>query len=501
MSKRLSLENIDDLPAHVVRPKYDVSQHKVGIVHIGIGAFHRGHQAVFTDDAIAYSGGDWRITGVSLRSATVSEQLNPQQGLYTVTTKFNGQQETRLIGAVDGVLVAPSNPKAVIELLASPQTKVVTLTVTEKGYHYDMTTNMLLAKNADIQHDIKHPESPISMPGFLVAACVARMDTNQKLSVISCDNLPENGAVTKTVVIGLAKYISEDLVAWIEENVSFSSSMVDRIVPAVTQQNITQTGISLGMLDQAMIQTETFKQWVIQDNFCTPTPDWESAGAIIVKNVEQYEKLKLRTLNGSHSTLAYMGVLLGYKWIHEAISNPLLLSITKHLMQHETGPSLQTPMGFDLASYQAQTIARFQNDEIAYATQQVAMDGSQKIVQRIFAPITDIIASETGVANNANPSDAYKVLVSVVASWMVYLRGKDEAGNTYDINDPLSESLSALAQKHQNSPTDYVNAICKQTSVMPLNLQNNSAFIEALVSVITAIDNNGLDAHLQSIVK
>jgi len=496
MSKRLSLKNIDQLPNDVLRPKYNIQAHKVGIVHIGIGAFHRGHQAVFTDDAIANSGGDWRIIGVSLRSPSVSEQMNPQDGLYTVTAKFNGKQETRLIGAVEKVLVAPQDPSQVIALLASSSTKVVTLTVTEKGYHYNMAEQALAYENDDIQHDIANPDAPISMPGFLVAACAKRMhnnDDNHKLSVISCDNLPSNGSITRKVVIDLARKISTELVEWINANVAFCSSMVDRIVPAVTEQDKKSKQLELGMQDDAMIQTEMFKQWVIEDNFCTPIPDWASAGVLMVENVESYEKLKLRTLNGAHSALAYMGVLLGYKWIHEAIADPLLLSAVERLMTQETGPSLDTPSGFDLAKYQQQIIARFQNDEIAYATQQVAMDGSQKLIQRIMAPIADNMT-------NQNVHKNYSVMISIVAAWMQYLHGEDEAGNTYEINDPLADKLHLIARKNKDEPKEYVLAMIKETAIIPKVLAENSLFINALTDTLSSIKQNGLAKYLHQLL-
>ena len=500
MNKRLCLQTLDALPDFVVRPKYTMNEHKAGIVHIGIGAFHRGHQAVFTDDAIANSGGDWRITGVSLRSGDVAEQMNPQNGLFTVSAKFNQQQEIRLIGAVERVLVAPENPQAVVSLLASPNTKVVTLSVTEKGYHYHFSKHALIVENADIQHDIAHPLKPVSMPGFIVAACLARMQNKHeqaKLSVISCDNLPHNGEVTRKVVTDLAKCHSQALVDWIAQNLSFSSSMVDRIVPAVTESDRDALALRLGMRDNAMIQTETFKQWVIEDNFCTPIPDWKSAGVLLVNNVEQYEKLKLRTLNGSHSGLAYMGVLLGYKWIHEAVNAPILLTAIKRLMKEETGPSLQCPDGFDLSAYQAQILARFGNDQIAYATQQVAMDGSQKLMQRIFAPISDNLSTNDygpeGTPNNT-------VLISVIASWLIYLRGKDEAGNTFDIKDPIAKVLTGMASKYQYSARDYVNALILQTDIVPQNLHQNTAFTESLVRAITQIDTLGLAKYLDNIL-
>ncbi len=494
MTERLSLRTYLNLPNKVIRPKYDFKAHKAGIVHIGIGAFHRGHQAVFTDDAMANSGGDWRIIGVSLRSPSVSEQLNPQDGLYTVSAKFNGQFDTRLIGAIEKVLVAPHDPSVVIATIASAQTKIVTLTVTEKGYHYNMSTHALAHNSADIQHDIDNPNSPVSMPGFLVAACAKRMhNKGGKLTVISCDNLPDNGQVARKVVLDLAAKIQPDVVDWIAQNVGFCNSMVDRIVPAVTDQDKQSMQEVLGLQDEAMISTETFKQWVIEDNFYTEIPDWGSAGALIVKNVEAYEKLKLRTLNGAHSALAYMGVLLGYKWIHEAIADPVLLALIQQLMQNESGPSLSSPVNFDLASYQRQTLARFQNNEIQYATQQVAMDGSQKMVQRIFTPLADNLAAN-------KPKDT-SILTAVVAAWLIYLRGEDEQGNRFEISDPMAELLHRIAQTKKQSTETCVNALLKQTDIVPCELSKHKTFVDNLVQAISKIDAQGLSEYLQTLLK
>jgi fructuronate reductase len=518
VTERLSNLHLFDLAPKVVKPKYKISEHKPGIVHIGIGAFHRGHQAVFTDDAIANSGGDWRIIGVSLRSSSVAHQLNPQNGLYTLTTKHNSQVEHRLIGSIDKVLVAPDNPRVVTDTIAMPSIKVITLTVTEKGYHYDLATQALDLNSPDIQHDIEHPDSPVSMPGFIVAGCAKRSGlvggvdskrehsklTPPKLTIISCDNLPENGKITRTVVLSLAQKISTELAEWISANVSFCSSMVDRIVPAVNDEHRADIAKSIGLRDEGMIQTEPFKQWVIEDNFAdnstlSSVPDWASAGALIVSNVESYERLKLRTLNGSHSALAYMGVLLGFTWIHEAVNDSLLGKIVKQMMVEESGPSLITPVGFDLATYQQDIIERFQNDQIPYATQQVAMDGSQKMVQRIFAPIIDHIDQSDDIKNDKQLERAgthkIKILTTVIASWLLYLRGETEQGESYSISDPLGDKLQAIVKANQE-PASLLDALFSQTSVFPNQLTQNKAFVDLLTLTLHRIQQNGLREHL-----
>ena len=495
MTTRLNATHLSTQHQHVLLPAYKPNEHDAGIVHIGIGAFHRGHQAVFTDDALAKSGGNWRITGVSLRSTTVSEQLNAQDGLYTVIERSEAGTHARIIASVKQVLCAKHEQDKVIEAIANPSTHIVTLTVTEKGYHFDQSTGNIQWESKDIQYDLAHPESPVSMPGYLVWALKTRMENaqrasqNAKLTIISCDNLPENGRIVKKIVNSLAYEISAELVQWIKNNVTFCSSMVDRIVPAVTANDIDQQTQYLGYFDKGLIITELFKQWVIEDNFCTPRPNWESAGVLFVKNVSDYEKLKLRTLNGSHSALAYMGVLLGHKWIHEAINDPTLKLVIKHLMEDETGPTIPDFEGFDLPAYQQQIIARFQNSHIAYATQQVAMDGSQKLQQRILAPMAELYAQ--------GKSQKTKYLMAVLVSWLRYLRQQNEAGETYQISDPLKEQLTNLAANNEKNVQGLVEALLIHTSIIPTGLKNDDDFKQDLMTHLTLINNLGVRAYLQ----
>ncbi|MDT0582218.1 mannitol dehydrogenase family protein [Brumicola blandensis] len=497
MSERLSATLVKSLPGCVQCPRYDAEQHGAGIIHIGIGAFHRGHQAVFTDDALAQSGGDWRIIGVSLRSQTVKEQLNPQDGFFTLIEKSTGKSTARVIGSIKEVIAAREEPQKLSEALADPSIKIVTMTVTEKGYHYDQSSQSIDWESADIQHDLVFPNEPKSMPGLLVKACLKRMKSeyshSSKLSIISCDNLPENGAIVKSVVLGLASRVDKKLVTWIQNNVSFCSSMVDRIVPKVTVADGQALTQQYGYEDQGLIVTEPFKQWVIEDNFCTERPDWESAGVLFVKQVSDYEKLKLRTLNGSHSALAYMGVLLGHKWIHQAVIDPLLVTVIQRLMQKETGPTIPTFPNVDLAEYQQQIIQRFENSDIAYATQQVASDGSQKLQQRILQAMEELYRE--------NKEQHTACLMATLVCWLRYLKGSDEKGVTYIINDPIADLLHALVNEHWEQPIDLVDALFKQTSIFPTSLKTTPNFTKRLIDGIHKITELGTHAYLSQILQ
>lgn len=493
MTQGLSRKNYHALPNFVEQNSYDFANTGVGIVHLGIGAFHRGHQAVYTHDAMHKNGGDWRITGVSLRSASVAKQLNPQDGLFTVSEKSDQSSKTRLITSVKNVLHAQEELQEVINVLAAASTKIVTITVTEKGYHYNMAKACLAENSQDIQHDIANPNRPKTMPGLLLAGIKQRMllAPHANLSVISCDNLPENGEITRQVIVSLAQHQSQELQEWISTHISFCSSMVDRIVPAVSQEQRQNLATKLGVLDEGMIETESFKQWVIEDNFCTSTPNWQAAGVLIVDDVSVYEKLKLRTLNGAHSALAYMGVMLGYKYIHEAISDPVLLAMTNKLMQEETGKSLNTPKGIDLASYQQAIIERFKNAGIAYRTQQVAMDGSQKMIQRIFAPIMDNLVSSQH--QNIN------IMTSVCAAWMIYLHGKTESGESFDIVDPSAELLINIVNQAKQDSHQLIEAFI-ENDFIPQTLANNERFKSTLLDSLKRIKKMGLREHLKGIL-
>lgn len=496
MMQRINSLNYKNLATKAELPSYSPNDHGVGIVHIGSGAFHRGHQAVFTDQALANSGGDWRIAGVSLRSAAASQQLNPQTGLYTVIERSDGYIGAKVIASIKEVISARLEQTKVIDYLASPSTKIITLTVTEKGYHYNQSTGAINWQSKDIQHDVLHPHSPISMPGYLVLACKKRMEgmhpLSSKLTIISCDNLPENGHIVESVVISLASKLDSALLNWISENVTFCSSMVDRIVPRVTDDSIQQQGEKWGYLDKGLVITEPFKQWVIEDNFCTERPNWESAGVLYVNDVCDYEKLKLRTLNGSHSALAYMGVLIGHEWIHEAMRDPLLSQIIEKLMQQETGPTIASFDHFDLPSYQQQIVARFLNSDIAYATQQVAMDGSQKLQQRILAPMAELYA--------AGKVEQTKCLMGTLVCWLRYLKRETESGDKYEISDPNADLLTKIVDTSADNPQKLIDALFEQTSVIPAELKCRDDFRQNFIAQLNLVNHIGIKNYLQTLL-
>jgi fructuronate reductase len=430
---RLTPEHLERLPPHCRRPLYERARLPVGIVHLGLGAFHRAHQAVYTEDALGAAPGPFGICGVSLRSPAVRDRLAPQDGLYSVLTRSAAGERLRVVGCLRELLVGPEDPAAVPRRIADPQIAVVSLTVTEKGYCHDPASGALRAEHPDIQHDLARPAAPRSMPGVLVAALAQRRAAGlAPPTVVSCDNLPSNGATLRGVVLAFAALRDPDLARWIEGEVAFPCTMVDRIVPATNGDDLAAVATRLGMADAAPVVAEPFGQWVIEDRFCGPRPVWEQVGAELVASAAPYEEMKLRLLNGSHSALAYLGFLAGFEHIADVVAEADFRAFMRRMMAEEVAPTLVVPT--DLAAYQASLLERFANPAIRHKTAQIAMDGSQKLPQRLLGTIRDQLEADGPVRH----------LTLAVAAWMRYAAGRDEAGRAIPVADPLAERLAAI---------------------------------------------------------
>lgn len=434
-----------DTPA---KPTYDRTKLLPGIVHLGIGAFHRAHQAWYTEAVLNSAGGNWGIIGCSLRSDSVSNQLDPQDGLYTILER-SAQDKTQIIGAVVQVLVGPQKPQAIIDAIATESIKIISLTVTEKGYCHFPATGELNFEHPDIAYDLGNITQPKSAIGYIVAGLIARKDKGLPgLTVLSCDNLPNNGKVVGKCVIGFAEKISAELASWIKSNVTFPCSMIDRIVPATTPTDISNFENTFGYEDAGMVVAEPFSQWVIEDNFIQGRPAWETVGATLVEHVEIYELIKLRLLNGTHSLLAYSGYLAGKATIAEVMRDATLTKACKAYMALAAG-TLAAPADFDLAGYQAQLVERFANPGLQHRTWQIAMDGSQKIPQRWLGTLADAVSKGADI----------KLFAFALAAWMKYISAVDEQGKAIEVSDPLAKTFAEAAAKHAGSDADYVNAI------------------------------------------
>lgn len=428
---RLSAALLDQLPDDISRPSYTFDTRGIGIVHIGLGAFHRAHQAVYTHDAMTAQSGDWRIMGVSLRSADVSDQLLPQNCLYSVTCQSAALPQTRIIGAIADILVAPENPQAVVDAIANPDVKIITLTVTEKGYY--QTAGGALDYDNEILAAEFAGNTPVTIYGFLNRALAQRRkDGAGGLTVLSCDNLSENGKKLRALLHSYLSRIDSDLADWCDEYCTFPCSMVDRIVPATTADHLNALAEKIGMRDEAAVFTEAFSQWIIEDNFADARPPWELAGAQIVDDVRPYELAKLRMLNGAHSALAYVGLLRDYIFVHQAMADSEIRQLVETLMRNEAAPSLQPAAGQDLDQYADALMARFDNPALNHRLAQIAMDGSQKITQRWLQPL-----SEHQAVGRSCPA-----LLRSLAAWVVHIRG-----DANKVEDPMADKLAAIWQE------------------------------------------------------
>lgn len=444
---RLSSSTAHQLPQSVKQPAYDRKDRGVGILHLGIGAFHRAHQAVYTDDILAESGGDWAICGVSLRQQTVQEQLDPQDGLYCVVERDGSGDACRIIGSVTETIFAPGDPAALVARMADPAIRIVSLTVTEKGYCHDPASGKLKLDDPGIAQDLKNPGEPSTSIGYLVAALAARRRAEHlPFTVMSCDNLPHNGKMLAGLVQAYAQELDPSLAEWIGREGAFPSSMVDRIVPATTDEDRAAIREHLGLQDEAVVVCEPFRQWVIEDRFTMGRPAWEAAGAQLVEDVAPFEDMKLRLLNGSHSMLAYLGYLAGYETVAETMANPDFEKLVRRYMNEEATPTLALPTGVDIDGYKDQLIERFKNPALKHRTWQIAMDGSQKLPQRLLSVIRQQLQSE----------GSFGMAALAVAAWMRYATGQDEQGEAIDVRDPLAEQLASLGEVADGDPSALV---------------------------------------------
>jgi fructuronate reductase len=429
----------------------------IGIVHLGLGAFFRAHGAIYIEEAMAASGGDWGILGVSLQRPDIRDALQPQDGLYTALELGPQGETTRIVTSVTGVLVAPENPQAVLEAMADPGVRIVSLTVTEKGYCHEPATGRLDDRHPDVIHDLTNP-LPRSAIGFLVRALDRRRGAGLRpFTVLTCDNLPGNGHLLRGLVLDFARRIDPVLARWIEDEVRFPATMVDRIVPATTPEVMARVATLTGMADRAPVQHEPFRQWVVEDSFVDgQRPDLAAVGVELVADVTAHEIMKLRMLNGTHSSLAYLGYLAGHETIADTVADPVFARFVSNLWTREIIPAIAAPTGVNLHSYADRLFERYRNPGIRHRTWQIAMDGSQKLPQRILGTL-----AENQAAGRESPG-----LILAVAAWMRYVGGVDEWGQPIDVRDPMSARLRAAHASH-DTPEGLVAALLGLREIFP----------------------------------
>ncbi|MFT2112001.1 mannitol dehydrogenase family protein [Marinomonas sp. 2405UD68-3] len=496
------------LPSNVTVPTYNRAGLKTKIVHLGFGAFHRAHQAFYTNELAERHQSDWGICEVNLFTGKAPiEQLKTQDYLYSVIEKATDSVMTTVVGVVTGAMHPElDTPQGIIEKMAEPQVAIVSLTVTEKGYCCDPASGQLDTQNALIQHDLMHPETPKSAIGYVVQALILRKSRGLTgFSVLSCDNMQGNGLVAKAAILGFVKQLDGSLSnnslldssllegtlsEWIEKNVTFPSTMVDRIVPAMTEENVAEVAHHLTVSDPCAVICEPFRQWVIEDNFIQSRPDWNRVGAIFTQDVETFEEMKLRLLNGSHSFLAYLGYLGGYQYISDTMQDNHYKQAVLNMMLKEQAPTLSLPDGVDVEAYAVQLIQRFSNTELKHKTEQIAMDGSQKLPQRFLNSLRYTM-------KNSLPYDG---LVMGIAGWMHYVSGVDKVGNAIEVKDPMTEVFAKIHKEHKTSAS-RVHALLGLEAIFGQDLISDDALRNKLTNAYQLIDAQGVRAAVATLSK
>ncbi|RVD61052.1 mannitol dehydrogenase family protein [Mesorhizobium sp. M2D.F.Ca.ET.185.01.1.1] len=470
------------LPSEVRKPAYDRAALKPGIAHIGVGAFHRCHQAEYTDDLLAKDFDRWGLVGINIRPPLLADMLGRQDSLYTRLIRQNDEVEARIIGSIVGVVDSQESAAPALDVLAFPDIEMVTMTVTEKGYCHIPSSGALDLDHPDIVHDLANPEAPRSVPGILARALELRMVSHGRpVTLLSCDNIPTNGTILSNVVRAFAERRGRKLADWIDANVAFPSAMVDRIAPATTGADIDTVEQRFGYRDAAVVVSERFRQWVIENRFAGRVPRWELVGASFVDDVTPFEHLKMRVLNGAQTTLSYLGVLGGFEHTSDAIANPLLADFVRRMLTEETLPTLMPVPGITPAAYVEQCLSRLANTAIRHRNHQIATDGSQKIVQRLLNPIRDRLAKGGSI----------ELLAVPVGGWMAYLiKASTRFGRAWQVSDPFAEKIAAIADRIGSNSKLLADAILAIDAIFEPSLAANATFRAHIVANLDGLLSN-----------
>lgn len=471
------LTNLANLPAGVKRPTYDRDALGFGILHLGLGAFHRAHQAVYTDDALAAEQGNWRIRGANLRSRDVAEALNQQNGLYSVLERSDGDR-IRVIGA-HGPAIG-GDPAAILKVACDPAIRILSLTVSEKAYGIDRDQMDIDPTHPAVIADLAAPRAPQGVLGIITAALAARHTAGHSpLTILCCDNLPDNGPLLRAGVLGLARRYDPDLAARIADQVAFPATMVDRITPAVTDHTLADVERLTRYRDLAAVETEPFSQWVIEDHFPQGRPAWEAGNAQFARDVRPHEAMKLRMLNGSHSLIAYLGQVLGLRYVRDVVADDRLAAlISRHMRM--AASTLPRGAGLEPTSYAKALESRFANPAIAHETRQIAMDATQKLPQRWFAPAVELLE----VGGDVQP---YAFATAVWLDWLGDLAKRGEKPN-----DPHGDALRDLARRAGPNENALVLGVLSLPGLAPAALSQNADFTHAVGRAIARIRHDGL---------
>lgn len=450
--KPLSTSTLAELPANLVKPSYDRSALTAGIVHFGVGGFHRAHQAMYLDQLMnAGQAQDWAICGVGVLpgDARMKQVMDKQDCLYTLVVKNpDGSREGRVIGSIIEYLFAPDSPEAVIEKMASDAVRIVSLTVTEGGYNFHHVSGDFDADNPDVVHDLQPGVAPRTTFGLITEALRRRRERGlEPFTVMSCDNIQGNGDVARKMFTAFAGLKDPGLGAWVAENVPFPNSMVDRITPVTTDEDRQAIAADFGVQDEWPVVCEPFEQWVLEDHFSLGRPSFEKAGVQVVDDVEPYELMKLRLLNASHQGMCYFGYLAGYRYAHEVAQDPLFAQFLLDYMDKEATPTLHPVPGIDLDAYKRTLIERFSNESVRDTLARLCAESSDRIPKWLL-PVVRI---------NLGNGGEIKRSAAIVASWARYAEGTDEQGNPIDVVDRLKDTVMAAASRQRQEPLSFIS--------------------------------------------
>lgn len=480
------LQNAGDNQHLVKIPTFNRDGVKEGIVHIGVGGFHRAHLAVYVDELMGqHSVRDWAIAGVGLQpfDEGMRDALVPQDGLYTVIERSATGSNARVIGSINSFLFAPDSPEAVIAKMAHPDTHIVSMTITESGYYYNENTHQLELEDPNIVADLASDlTKPVTTFGYLFAALERRHQAGLKpFTVLSCDNMQKNGTITRNMLLTFARHRDPKIADWIEKLGGFPNSMVDRITPRTGDVDKTNLAKEFGIEDAWPVVTEPFMQWVVEDKFADGRPQFEKVGVQVVKDVsdvEAFECHKLRLLNASHTAISYVAYLAGFQYVHEVFENPAFYKYIYNMMHLEVKPLLPAIPGVDIDKYCNTLLERFANPTIMDQITRLTLNGSGKLPQFIMPSVAEQIMAGT---------HNFRRLTFCVAGWFRYLNGVDEQGKSYSIDDPMAEDLKARAIKGGESPFPLLDV----KSLFGDDLRGDKKFVDELTNAMKSIHRDG----------
>lgn len=435
---KLTADTLPSLSGRITCPDYDRSTLRPRIAHVGVGGFHRAHLAVYNDDLLRMEKSNWAIHGIGLTEGDrrMAETMDEQNGLYTLISRSAEEEKARIIGSITGFHFSPRGARELCERIAAEDYRIVSLTVTEKGYLLKGDNRDLDLDDPAVVHDLQEPENPKSVVGFLFRIAQKRVAAGTALpTFLSCDNIPHNGSVLRKIVLQYGRLVDPETADVLEHSGCFPNSMVDRITPGTTDSLRDYVQEKWGIEDSWPVVCEDFIQWVVEDRFCNGRPAWEAAGAVFVDDVTPYERMKIRLLNGSHSALAYISYLLGHRDVDRAMHDADVRSFVQNYMA-EIEPSVGEIPGIDLKDYQRILVERFSNPAIRDQVLRLAEDGSAKLPNMVLEPVSELLS-----AGNSCSFAAF-----AVAAWIRFLKGADDKGETITVLDPRAEELTAAAK-------------------------------------------------------